>query len=142
MSALLWLAAVIVLLIGEMVSGDLVLLMLGGGALAASATDFLFSPPIWVYGIVFAVVSVLLLAFVRPVAKRHMLSRPALLTNTEALEGKHATVTARVDEHEGLVKIGGDIWSARSMTPGDVFEAGDEVTVMQIDGATAVVWKG
>ena len=85
---MLWLVAVIVLLIGEMVSGDLVLLMLGGGALAAAGADFLLSPPLWADGVVFAVVSVLLLAFVRPVAKRHMLSRPSLLTNTEALEGK------------------------------------------------------
>ncbi|MGC4932344.1 NfeD family protein [Gordonia sp. DT30] len=142
MSALIWLVAVIVLLIGEMVSGDLVLLMLGGGALAAAGVDFFVSPPIWVDGVVFAVAAVLLLAFVRPVAKRHLLSRPALLTNTEALEGKHAVVTAHVDEHGGRVKIGGEEWSARVMTPGDRFEAGEQVTVMQIDGATAVVWRG
>lgn len=142
MSSLLWLAAVILLVIGEILTGDLVLLMLGGGALAAAGVDFLLGPPVWVDGIVFAVVSVLLLAFVRPVAKRHMLSRPALLTNMDALEGRHATVTARVDEHVGRVKIDGSEWSARAMTPGDVFETGDEVTVMQIDGATAVVWRG
>jgi membrane protein implicated in regulation of membrane protease activity len=27
------------------------------------------------------------------------------------------------------------------MNEGDVFEPGDQVTVLQIDGATAVVWK-
>ncbi|AFA73375.1 nodulation efficiency protein D (NfeD)-like protein [Gordonia polyisoprenivorans VH2] len=142
MSTLIWLVAVIVLLIGEMVSGDLVLLMLGGGALAATGVDFFVSPPIWVDVVVFAVVAVALLAFVRPVAKRHLMSRPALLTNVEALEGKHATVLASVDEHRGRVKIDGEEWSARAMTPGDHFEPGEQVTVMQIDGATAVVWKG
>lgn len=142
MSALIWLAAVIVLLIGEMVSGDLVLLMLGGGALAAAGVDYFLSPPIWVDGVAFAVVSVLLLAVVRPVAKRHLLSRPALLTNIDALEGKHATVLAPVDEHRGRVKIDGEEWSARAMTPGEQFEPGEQVTVMQIDGATAVVWRG
>lgn len=142
MSALLWLVAAIVALIGEMVSGDLVLLMLSGGALAAAGADFFFDTPLWVDGVVFGVTSVLLLALVRPVARRHLLSRPKLLTNTEALEGRSALVTVRVDEHAGRVKIDGAEWSARTMTVGDVFEPGDEVTVMQIDGATAVVWRG
>ncbi len=142
MSALLWLAAALVLVIAEMFGGELVLLMLGGGAAAAAGVDYLFDAPIWVDGVVFAVVSVLLLVMVRPVAKRHMLSRPQLLTNTEALPGKHATVTERVDSRDGRVKIGGDVWSARSMDPSDVIEAGTQVTVVEIDGATAVVWRG
>ncbi len=142
MTALLWLAAAIALVIAEMFVGDLVLLMLGGGALAAAATDAVFSPPLWVDGVVFAVVSVLLVAGVRPIARRHMLNRPRVLTNTEALEGQHALVTERVDERDGRVKIGGDVWSARALNPGEVIEAGAEVTVVQIDGATAVVWKG
>ncbi|MFW0794684.1 NfeD family protein [Gordonia sp. CPCC 205515] len=142
MTALVWLAVAIILVGAEMFIGDLVLLMLGGGALAAAATDAIFDPPLWVDGVVFAVVSILLLATVRPVAKRHMQTRPVLLTNTEALEGRHALVTERVDEHDGRVKIGGDVWSARTMSPGDVIEPGTEVTVVQIDGATAVVWKG
>lgn len=142
MSALIWLAAAIVLLIGEIFSGDLVLLMLGGGALAAAGVDVAFDPPIWVDGVVFAVVSILLVAVVRPVAKRHMLSRPRVLTNTEALEGKQAVVTEQVDGRDGRVKIGGEIWSARSMDPEETIEPGEHVTIVQIDGATAVVWKG
>ena len=96
--------------------------------------------PLWVEGLVFAVVSVLLLVAVRPVAKRHMLTRPAVLMNTEALEGQPAVVTEKVDRHDGRVKIGGDIWSARTMDPAQVIEPGTHVTVVQIDGATAVVW--
>ncbi|MDY6810902.1 NfeD family protein [Gordonia sp. HNM0687] len=142
MTALLWLVAAMLLVIAEMFVGDLVLLMLGGGALATAGVSFAFDTPIWVDGVVFAVTSVLLLGVVRPVARRHMLNRPAVLTNTEALEGRHAVVTERVDEHDGRVKIGGDVWSARTLDPGEVIEPGMEVTVVQIDGATAVVWKG
>lgn len=141
MSALVWLAVAVVLIIAEMIVGDLVLLMLGGGALAAAGTEYLFDPPLWVTGVVFAVVSLLLVLGVRPVAKRHMLSRPRVLTNTEALEGKHAVVTEIVDDHDGRVKLDGEIWSARVLEPGDVIEPGTEVTVVQIDGATAVVWR-
>ncbi|MEO9328490.1 NfeD family protein [Gordonia aurantiaca] len=141
MSALLWLAAAIVLVVAEMFGGELVLLMLAGGAFAAAGTDFVFEPPIWVDGLVFASVSVLLLVAVRPVARRHMLNRPPVLMNTEALEGRPAIVTERVDEHDGRVKIDGDIWSARAMDPSQVIEPGTHVTVVQIDGATAVVWR-
>lgn len=141
MTALLWLGAAILLIIAEMFSGDLVLLMLGGGALAAAGVDAAVDPPLWVDGVVFAVASILLLMLVRPIARRHMLSRPRVLTNTEALEGRHAVVTEMVDDHDGRVKIGGEVWSARALTVGDVFEAGTEVTVMSIDGATAVVTR-
>ncbi len=141
MSALLWLAAAIVLVVAEMFGGELVLLMLAGGALAAAGVDFVWEPPLWVDGLVFAAVSVLLLVAVRPVAKRHMLNRPSVLMNTEALEGQPAVVTETVDGDDGRVKIGGDIWSARSVDPAQVLEPGTHVTVVEIDGATAVVWR-
>ncbi|MET9203243.1 NfeD family protein [Gordonia sp. NPDC003585] len=141
MSALLWLAAAILFVIAETFSGDLVLLMLAGGALGAAGADAL-GAPVWLEVVVFALVSVLLLMGVRPVAKRHMLSRPRMLTNTEALKGKHAIVTEEVDDRDGRVKIGGEVWSARALTAGEVIAPGEEVTVVEIDGATAVVWRG
>lgn len=141
MSALIWLAAVVVLVIAEMFSGDLVLLMLGGGALAAAGVDYVADTPVWADVLVFALVSVLLLATVRPVAKRHLSRRPPLLTNTEALEGQQAVVTERVDQHDGRVKIGGDVWSARTLDVGEPIDRGAHVTVVRIDGATAIVWK-
>ena len=39
------------------------------------------------------------------------------------------------------MKLDGEIWTARPYNDDDVYEAGDHVTVMHIDGATAVVWK-
>ncbi|KSU60049.1 MULTISPECIES: NfeD family protein [unclassified Gordonia (in: high G+C Gram-positive bacteria)] len=141
MSALLWLAAAIVLVVAEMFGGELVLLMLAGGAFAAAGVDFAFETPLWVEGLVFALVSVLLLVAVRPIARKHMLNRPAVLMNTEALEGRPAVVTEQVDAHDGRVKIGGDVWSARTMDPTQVLEPGTHVTVVEIDGATAVVWR-
>lgn len=139
MSALAWLVLGIVLVITEMFGGELVLLMLAGGALAAAGVDVAFDPPLWIDFVVFSAVSVLLLAAVRPVAKRHLLTRPRILTNVEALPGQQAVVLERVDVRDGRVKIGGDIWSARTDQPGDVFDAGTHVMVVEIDGATAVV---
>ncbi len=142
MSALAWLAAALVLVGVEALSGELILLMLAGGALVAGGAAAVFDPPVVVDGVVFAVVSVLLLGVVRPVAKRHLLRRPALATNVEALQGKTAVVIEQVDGRGGQVRLDGSTWSARAMHETDVYETGQDVMVMAIDGATAVVWKG
>lgn len=141
MSALVWLLAGILLVIAEVVVGDLVLLMLAGGAFAAAGTEIGLDPPLWVDFVVFSVVSVLLLGVLRPVVRRHMLSGPPVLMNTDALTGREATVLERVDDSDGRVKIGGEVWSARTVHPHDVFDVGTHVMVIEIDGATAVVTR-
>ena len=65
----------------------------------------------------------------------------SLPTGVKALEGKSALVLDRVARDEGQVKVDGQVWTARPLNDGDVFEPGEQVTVMHIDGATAVVWK-
>ncbi len=140
-AALLWLIAALGLAGAEVLTGDLFLLMLGGGALAAAGTSWLFDWPIWADGAVFLVVSVLLLVLVRPALRRRMQSAAALETGIEALEGRPALVLDRVSQHEGQVKLEGEVWTARPLNDHDVYEAGAQVMVMGIDGATAVVWK-
>lgn len=140
--ALIWLIFALLLAGAEALTGDLFLLMLSGGALAAAGTSALFGWPIWADGVVFLVASLLLLVGVRPVLRRRFAVHNGLpLEPARALEGKHAFVVERVSRHGGQVKLDGELWSARPMNDVDVYEAGDQVTVLQIDGATAVVWK-
>jgi membrane protein implicated in regulation of membrane protease activity len=138
---LIWLILAIVLAGAEALTGDMFLLMLSGGALAATATSWLLDWPIWVDGVVFLLVSVLLLAVVRPVLRKRFYSGPGLPEPAKALEGKTALVLDRVGQHAGQVKLDGEVWTARPLDEHDVYEPGDQVTVMRIDGATAVVWK-
>ena len=139
--ALVWLIAALALASAEVLTGDMFLLMLGGGALAAAGTRFVFNGPIWVDGVVFLVVSVLLLVGVRPPLRRHLTKGKVMPEPAKALEGKSALVLDRVARHEGQVKLDGEIWTARPYNVDDVYEQGDHVTVVHIDGATAVVWK-
>jgi membrane protein implicated in regulation of membrane protease activity len=140
-AALIWLIVAFGLAGAEALTGDMFMLMLSGGALAAAGSSWLLNPPIWVDGAVFLVVSVLLLVLVRPVLRRRLTPAKGLPTGVEALEGKNALVLDRVARDEGQVKLDGQVWTARPMNEGDVFEPGDQVTVLHIDGATAVVWK-
>jgi membrane protein implicated in regulation of membrane protease activity len=139
--ALIWLIVALGLAGAEVLTGDLFLLMLGGGALAAAGADWVCGLPIWADGVVFLVVSVLLLIVVRPALRRRLTPATGWPEPVKALEGKSALVLDRVARHEGQVKLDGEIWTARPFNDNDVYEPGDHVTVVHIDGATAVVQK-
>src|SRR5436305_8617145 len=87
----------------------------------------------------FAITSVASLAFMRPVALRHLKTPARLKSGTAALVGARAVVLERVDADRGQVKIGGEVWTARSYDEDDGFEPGARVDGMKIDGATALV---
>ncbi len=140
-AALIWLVFALVLAGAEALTGDMFLLMLGGGALSAAVTSWLLDWPIWSDGAVFLVVSVLLLVLVRPALRRRLSAAGGIETGVRALQGKSALVLDRVARHGGQVKLDGEVWTARPFNDGDVYEPGESVTVMHIDGATAVVWK-
>ena len=140
-AALIWLIFALGLAAAEVLTGDLFLVMLSGGALAAAASAWLLGLPVWADGAVFLVVSVLLLVLVRPALRRRLSSGPVLPEPAKALEGKDALVLDQVSRHQGRVKLDGEVWTARSYNSDDIYEPGDRVTVMHIDGATAVVWR-
>ncbi|MFF3611369.1 NfeD family protein [Streptomyces sp. NPDC002580] len=113
--------------------------MLAVGAVAAAGVAGLGGGVV-VQVLVFVAVSVALIAVVRPIAARHSAQRPQLATGVEALKGKQAIVLERVDSSGGgRIKLGGEIWSARSLDAGLAYEPGQEVDVVDIDGATAIV---
>jgi membrane protein implicated in regulation of membrane protease activity len=139
--AALWLIVGVLLVAAELLSGQFVLLMLGGGALAAAGASFLVPDTPVVGGVTFAIAAVLLLFAARP-ALRHRLERglsDQAPLHSRALVGRGAVVVTRVDGHGGQVRIGGELWSARALDDHDVIEEGTAVTVMQISGATALV---
>jgi membrane protein implicated in regulation of membrane protease activity len=140
-AAVIWLIFALVLAGAEALTGDMSLLMLSGGALAAAGSTWLLGWPIWADAAVFVVVSVLLLVLVRPALRRRLTPPNALPTGIKALEGKKALVLDRVACDEGQVKLDGQVWTARPLNDNDVYEPGERVTVMQINGATAVVFK-
>lgn len=140
-AALIWLIFALGLAAAEALTGDMFLLMLSGGALAAAGSSWLLGLPLWADGAVFLVVSVLLLLGVRPALRRKLTAGTGLPEPARALEGKHALVIDRVDQHHGQVKLDGEVWTARPYAEEDVYQPGEQVTVMHIDGATAVVWK-
>jgi membrane protein implicated in regulation of membrane protease activity len=87
----------------------------------------------------FAVAAAAGLGVVRPLAVRHIRQPPLLRTGTSALVGRSATVLEEVTAQGGRVRIGGEVWSARSYDESSVLPAGSSVDVFAIEGATALV---
>jgi membrane protein implicated in regulation of membrane protease activity len=108
------------------------------GAGAAALTDVLGGGTVAQFA-VFLAVSVALLIFVRPIAMRHLRQGPRIRMGIDALTGASALVLEQVDEHGGRIKLQGEVWSARSLEPGRVYEPGQQVSVAQIEGATALI---
>ncbi|MDR7304437.1 NfeD family protein [Haloactinomyces albus] len=139
MAALLWLIAGVILVAAEVISGELVLLMLGAAAIGTAGVAAL-GAPLWLDAVIFAALSGGLVVLARPALKRRLERGHELRTNVNALIGARATVESTVDATDGRVRIGGDVWSARAFDETQVLERGRTVTVMEISGAVAVVW--
>jgi membrane protein implicated in regulation of membrane protease activity len=137
---LVWLLVGMGLAVAELLSLDLVLIMLAPGAFAAAGGAALGLPLLF-QGILFAVVSGLALVLLRPVARAHLERGAPLATGIAALVGKDALVLEQVGTDSGLVKLDGEEWTARPFQDGQVIEPGTTVEVITIRGATALVWR-
>ena len=137
--AVIWLVLGLVLIAAEVLSGEFVLLMLGGAALAAAGVSF-FVADVLTGAVVFAVAAGVLVFAARP-ALRQRLERGMehSTMHAKALVGVSAVVVSRVDGTGGRIKLRGELWSASSSDGHEVIEEGATVTVMDIVGATALV---
>jgi membrane protein implicated in regulation of membrane protease activity len=138
---ILWLIAAVALGVAETFTGTFVLLMLGAGAVGGAVAAGL-GAPVWAQAVVFALISLLAMVGVRPALQRHLhLKSDSTPIGTEAIEGSAGLVLERIDMDHGLIKIGGELWSARPYDATQTFDAGDRVRVIEVRGATALVWK-
>ncbi|WP_026530668.1 NfeD family protein [Haematomicrobium sanguinis] len=134
----LWLVLVLVLAGVEMLTLDLIFIMMSVGALSGLIVS-LFGVPFPLQFVVAAVVSLVMIFVVRPIALRQMHKNdPELRTNADRLIGESALTIEPVDSVTGTVKIEGDTWSARS-EDGTAISVGEKVLVTRIDGAIAIV---
>ena len=152
MYAVYWLIASAVFLLVEIMTLGLTSIWFAGGAVVAAITA-LFGVPFWVQMLIFIVVTCLLFALTRPVAKRYLNSK-VQKTNTDALIGQTALVTQDIDnlnakgqvketinnmESKGLVQLNGQDWTARSFEAGEIIPEGSEVIVKEIRGVKLIV---
>lgn len=135
MYAIIWLAALVILLLAEALTLGLTTIWFAGGALIAA----LVGANVWVQLGIFLAVSLLLLIFTRPAALRYM-NKSTLKTNVDSLTGEVGVVSERIDNLEatGKVKLNDVLWTARS-EDGTVIEEGAVVEISRVEGVKLIV---
>jgi membrane protein implicated in regulation of membrane protease activity len=136
---LLWLILAGGLAAAETLSTAFVLIMAAGGAGAAAVVAAL-GANVFVQVVVAIAGTLALLALVRPVALRHLNPGPPAITGSDALVGREAVVLTDVTRDGGRVRLNGAEWSARAADARQPLPPGTRVTVLAIEGATAVVY--
>ena len=136
-----WLMIAVALGVLELLSTDLILIMLAGGALAGMLMA-LIGVPVAAQVVVALATAVGLLAVIRPNVVRKLHGGPTLRTGADALIGQRGHVLEPMTHvNPGRVKIGGEVWSAKPYDEDDEIEAGVTVDVVSIKGATAYVLR-
>jgi len=134
-----WLVAAVVLGVAEYFTLTLVLGLLAAAALVAAVVAGL-GAPLLAQVLVFAIAGAVGLIIVRPIARRQLTHPPLVREGSYALVGKKAVVVEEVTGTQGLIKLSGEVWSARALDEDQVIPAGAAVDVMEIEGATAIVY--
>jgi membrane protein implicated in regulation of membrane protease activity len=136
-----WLMIAVALGVLELISTDLILIMLAGGALVGMVVA-LFGVPVAIQIVVALATALGLLAVLRPSMVHRLHAGPTLRTGAEALIGQRGFVLEPLSHvSPGRVKIGGEVWTARPYDEDDQIEEGAAVDVVSIKGATAYVLR-
>ena len=137
-SWLAWLVLAALLGAAELMTATLAFGLLAVAALAAAIVSGVgLGLPLQLGA--FAITAGVGLGVVRPLAARHIRQPAVLRSGTAALVGRAATVVEQVTAHGGRVRIGGEVWSARSYDESQVIPVDSTVDVFAIEGATALV---
>jgi membrane protein implicated in regulation of membrane protease activity len=139
MSWLVWLIAAAILGVAEALTLTFALGILAAGAVVAAIVAGV-GAPLLLQVLAFGAASAFGLIVIRPIARRHMSQSAITREGSDALIGKNAVVLREVSVTGGLIKLAGEEWSARPLDENQVIPAGAMVDVMEIDGATAVVY--
>ncbi len=136
---LLWLVLAVLLGTAEIATLTAAFGLLGGAALVSALVAAVGLPPV-LQLLVFALSATAALVFVRPLAQRHLLARRQDRFGVDALVGRSAEAVTEVSGHGGRIRLDGDEWTARPYDDSLVIPAGSTVHVMEIRGATALVY--
>ncbi len=135
---LFWIIALVVLIVVEAVTAQMVTIWFAAGALGAIVAERL-GAEVWVQWVVFVAVSAVALIATRPLVKK-ITKAKVQPTNADRCIGMVAVVTEEINnvEGKGQVHVNGVTWTARSLD-GSIFKKDERVIVERIDGVKLIV---
>ncbi|OQA22407.1 MAG: hypothetical protein BWY61_01632 [Firmicutes bacterium ADurb.Bin354] len=137
--AIIWLIALIVLVIIEIISQGLTTIWFAGGSLVALISTFC-GANLFVQIAIFLVVSIIMLIFTRPIAMLHF-NKKVVPTNVETLPGEVCVITEAVDNigAKGKAELNGMEWTVRSASEGILIPEGARAKVLRVEGVKLIV---
>ncbi len=137
----IWIAVIVFSVVAEALTTSLVAIWFMPPALISMILAFC-KVPVFVQIIVFLLCAVLFIVFSRTIFRNTLLKNKPTPTNADAVIGEQAIVTERICniDNKGLVKVRGQIWSARS-ADGDDLAEGEIVSVISIQGVKLICRK-
>ena len=136
----IWLSLAFLLAIAEIMSLDLVLIMLAVGALGGAVVAA-FAPSLWWLQILAAAgISVAMLLLLRPTLLAKVRNMPGYRSSAAKMVGSSGVAVSQIDKSGGEIKVDGQSWTARPYSSDVVIEQGTEIEVYEIDGVIAVVY--
>lgn len=141
MMVYIWLGILVASVVLEIVTTQIVSIWFAIGALAAFIAALAGVQQLWIQIVIFVLVSAVAVVATRPLVKR-IVNKKAEPTNADMVIGKTGIVTEKIDNlaPSGLVKVSGSVWTARSADD-SVIEAGERITVKEINGVKLIVIK-
>lgn len=137
----MWIVVLLAALTLEAVTDQLVSIWFIPAAVVATVMDFFDVPILWQV-LVFLCVAAVGIAFLRRLvinAKRDDNTK----TDIDAIVGERCVVTERIDTFAGCgqARVKGQIWSARGLDQDDVFEKGEVLHIVGIEGVKLICKK-
>jgi membrane protein implicated in regulation of membrane protease activity len=136
-----WFGLAALLGLAELASLDFTLLMLAAGALVAGGVAIALPGMLWLQIVLGLVASAAMLIVIRPLLQRKIQHHGELKTGTAHVVGRSGVVVREISpDGGGSIKLAGELWTARPFDGTSTIAPGSRVEVMEIDGATAVVY--
>lgn len=136
---LFWTIVLVIAVVVEAITVDLVSVWFAVGAVIALISDML-GASVFMQSLLFAVISIICIIASRPLAKKYLRGN-TIKTNLDRVIGKHCLVTKTITaDNKGEVKVMGSMWSATSLN-NETIEEGEYAEVVSIEGAHVIVRK-
>ncbi len=137
----IWIGILVASVVIEFLTDQFVSIWFAPAAIISVILDFCGADIIWQI-LVFLIAAAAGIVFIRRFLVKTSISSKSK-TNIEAIVGSKCIVTEKIDNYAGCgqAKINGQIWSARGVDENDVFEVGEVLLIVAIEGVKLICKK-
>lgn len=134
----IWIAVIVFAVVIEAVTDQLISIWFVPAAIVSTILDHFKVDIVWQI-LVFLLLSLVGIVFLRRFLTKFVPDR-STKTNIDAIIGEKCIVTEKIDNFAGCgqAKVKGQTWSARGLLDDDVFEVGETLRIVAIEGVKII----